>query len=128
MMLFISIDRIYPLPNGRHPKRNNNKFFNQFFFLFFLVLSLLSVIIVRLQSHSTKTIKSTLLSQENIGYKHPHSTFLSKITFWWLTPLLWRGYWEPLELQDLGNLHETDTSRAQYDRFLFIYRSFKVSI
>lgn len=73
-----------------------------------------------------KSIKSTLISTDNIGYKHPHVTFWSKLTFAWLTPLFWKGYWEPLELDDLGQMHESDTCRAQYDRFFFIYRSFKV--
>lgn len=73
-----------------------------------------------------KSIKSTLLDSDNIGYKHPYVTFWSKITFSWIIPVLWKGYCEPLELKDLGYTHESDTCRAQYDRFLFIYRSFKV--
>uniref|UniRef100_A0A182JDM1 Uncharacterized protein n=1 Tax=Anopheles atroparvus TaxID=41427 RepID=A0A182JDM1_ANOAO len=50
---------------------------------------------------------------------------LSKITFHWIVPLLWRGYREPLELENLGSLHEKDTSRYHYDQFLFIYQSYK---
>lgn len=78
------------------------------------------------QSSLTNAVKSTLLPEEHIGYKHSQATFLSKITFFWLTPLIWQGYRDPLELDDLGALHETDTCRAQYDRFHFIYKSFKV--
>uniref|UniRef100_A0A182SB27 Uncharacterized protein n=1 Tax=Anopheles maculatus TaxID=74869 RepID=A0A182SB27_9DIPT len=66
-------------------------------------------------------------SEKKLGYKTPHSPFLSKVTFHWIVPLLWRGYREPLELDDLGNLHEKDTSRYHYDQFLFIYQSYKVS-
>lgn len=69
----------------------------------------------------TKMVKSTLTSDDNIGYKHSQSTFLSKITFFWLTPLIWKGYQDPLELDDLGILHERDACRTQYDRFQFIY-------
>lgn len=65
---------------------------------------------------------------KHIGYKHSHATFWSKITFFWFTPLIWQGYRNPLELDDLGTLHETDTCRTQYDRFNFIYRSFEVCI
>uniref|UniRef100_A0A182TIQ8 Uncharacterized protein n=1 Tax=Anopheles melas TaxID=34690 RepID=A0A182TIQ8_9DIPT len=67
-------------------------------------------------------------SEKKLGYKTPHSPFLSKVTFHWIVPLLWRGYREPLELEDLGNLHEKDTSRYHYDQFLFIYQSYKVSL
>uniref|UniRef100_A0A182LZU1 ABC transmembrane type-1 domain-containing protein n=1 Tax=Anopheles culicifacies TaxID=139723 RepID=A0A182LZU1_9DIPT len=64
-------------------------------------------------------------SEKKLGYKTPHSPFLSKVTFHWIVPLLWRGYREPLELEDLGALHEKDTSRYHYDQFLFIYQSYK---
>lgn len=43
-----------------------------------------------------------------------------------MTSLLWKGFFKPLELTDLGNLAENDTSRYHYDQFLFIYQSFKV--
>lgn len=79
------------------------------------------------QSQLVRAITSKMMESENIGYKHPHATFWSKLTFWWMTPLFWKGYWEPLELEDLGNMHESDTCRSQYDRFLFIYRSSEVS-
>lgn len=89
--------------------------------MWFFLFSLLA-----LQSSLTNAVKSTLIPDEHIGYKHSQATFLSKITFFWLTPLIWQGYREPLELDDLGTLHETDTCRMQYDRFHFIYKSFKV--
>lgn len=74
----------------------------------------------------SKSYDPTLLSEENISYKNPYSSFLSKTTFWWMTSLLWKGFNKPLELFDLGNLAEDDTSRYHYDQFLFIYQSFKV--
>lgn len=83
----------------------------------------------RPQSSSKLTSKSydpTLISEENISYKNPYSSFFSKTTFWWMTSLLWKGFFKPLELDDLGNLAENDTSRYHYDQFLFIYQSFKV--
>lgn len=79
------------------------------------------------QSASTnKTVKSALEIDEKIGYKHSHAPFVSKLTFCWFTPLLWRGYKDPLEIDDLGNLHESETCRAQYDRFQYVYRSYPV--
>lgn len=92
-----------------------NSFIN-FFSLFFF------------QSNLTNVVKSTLIPDEKIGYMHSQATFLSKITFFWLTPLILQGYRNPLELDDLGTLHESDTCRTQYDRFHFIYKSFEVCI
>uniref|UniRef100_A0A1I8P9M9 ATP-binding cassette sub-family C member Sur n=1 Tax=Stomoxys calcitrans TaxID=35570 RepID=A0A1I8P9M9_STOCA len=63
---------------------------------------------------------------EKIGYKHTLATFYSKACFWWLTPLLWFGYMEPLELEDLGQMRVEDSARAHYDRFLLIYKTAKV--
>lgn len=65
----------------------------------------------------------TINWSECIGYKHPQLTFLSRVSFWWLTPLLWRGWWKPLELEDLGNLSEEDTCRYHYDKFLINCRT-----
>lgn len=75
---------------------------------------------------TSKSCDPTLVSKENISYKNPYSSFMSKTTFWWITPLLWKGFFKPLEQSDLGNLSETDSSRHHYDQFLFIYQSFKV--
>ncbi|XP_030561712.1 ATP-binding cassette sub-family C member Sur isoform X1 [Drosophila novamexicana] len=58
---------------------------------------------------------------DRIGYKHTLATFYSKSCFWWLTSLLWLGYKEPLELEDLGHMRLEDSARAHYDRFLYIY-------
>uniref|UniRef100_A0A8D2LSH2 Multidrug resistance-associated protein 1 n=1 Tax=Varanus komodoensis TaxID=61221 RepID=A0A8D2LSH2_VARKO len=38
------------------------------------------------------------------------ASFLSKITFWWITGLLVRGYRKPLELKDLWSLNKEDMS------------------
>lgn len=64
----------------------------------------------------------------NQGFCKGKSTFLSKLTFWWLMPLLWNGFFEPLELNDLGNLPEKETSRFHYDQFLFIFSKYCGSI
>ncbi|XP_049279530.1 ATP-binding cassette sub-family C member Sur isoform X2 [Anopheles funestus] len=77
------------------------------------------------QNTGRRHVSSIMSSEKKLGYKTPHSPFLSKVTFHWIVPLLWRGYREPLELDDLGNLHEKDTSRYHYDQFLFIYQSYK---
>ncbi|XP_065358147.1 ATP-binding cassette sub-family C member Sur [Calliphora vicina] len=63
---------------------------------------------------------------DKIGYRHTLATFYSKACFWWLTPLLWFGYKEPLELEDLGQMRVEDSARAHYDRFLLIYKTAKV--
>jgi len=43
-------------------------------------------------------------------YLHPVSNLLSQATFNWLNPLLWRGYWKPLEQEDLGPIPATEKS------------------
>ncbi|KFB49204.1 sulfonylurea receptor/ abc transporter [Anopheles sinensis] len=77
------------------------------------------------QNSGRRHVSSIMSGEKRLGYKTPHSPFLSKITFHWIVPLLWRGYREPLELESLGSLHEKDTSRYHYDQFLFIYQSYK---
>lgn len=64
---------------------------------------------------------------DRIGYKHTLATFYSKTCFWWLNSLLWLGYKEPLELEDLGHMRLEDSARAHYDRFLYIYTEKVVS-
>lgn len=66
---------------------------------------------------------STEHLQQNQNFSKRKSTLLSKLTFWWLTPLLWQGFWEPLELDDFGKLPEKETARFHYDQFLFIYHN-----
>ncbi|CAO1396998.1 unnamed protein product [Diamesa serratosioi] len=93
-----------------------------------LILTIVDASTIYLENLTSITSKScdpTLLSKENISYKNPYSTFLSKMTFWWISSLIWNGFWRPLELNDLGNLAENNTCRYHYDQFLFIYQSFK---
>ncbi|ETN61558.1 hypothetical protein AND_006763 [Anopheles darlingi] len=78
-----------------------------------------------IRNSGRRHVSSIMSNERKLGYKTPHSPFLSKITFHWIVPLLWRGYREPLELESLGALHEKDTSRYHYDQFLFIYQSYK---
>jgi hypothetical protein len=48
------------------------------------------------------------------------------MTFWWMSSLLWKGFFKALELNDLGNLAENDSACFHYDQFLFIYQGTKV--
>ncbi|RLU19415.1 hypothetical protein DMN91_007972 [Ooceraea biroi] len=56
-------------------------------------------------------------------YVHSASPFLSRITFHWVTDLLSRGYHAPLELHDLGQLPDEETTRNQFERFRDIYET-----
>ncbi|XP_012055355.1 PREDICTED: ATP-binding cassette sub-family C member Sur [Atta cephalotes] len=60
------------------------------------------------------------------SYVHSTSPFLSKITFHWMTDLLLRGYHTPLELHDLGQLPDENTTRNQFERFRDIYETEKL--
>lgn len=62
------------------------------------------------------------------SYVHSTSPFLSKITFHWVTDLLLRGYHMPLELHDLGQLPDEETTRNQFERFRDIYETERVTI
>ncbi|XP_062999664.1 ATP-binding cassette sub-family C member 6 isoform X2 [Elgaria multicarinata webbii] len=38
------------------------------------------------------------------------ASFASKITFWWLAGLIWKGYWKPLQTEDLWSLAKENSS------------------
>ncbi|XP_019618609.1 PREDICTED: multidrug resistance-associated protein 1-like [Branchiostoma belcheri] len=50
------------------------------------------------------------------------SSFLSRITFWWFTPLLMLGYKRPLKSTDLYPLKEEDTSQQLVPKFYHLWR------
>jgi len=62
------------------------------------------------------------------SYVHSASPFLSRITFHWVTDLLSRGYHAPLELHDLGQLPDEETTRNQFERFRDIYEAERVTV
>ncbi|CAB3372321.1 Hypothetical predicted protein [Cloeon dipterum] len=54
-------------------------------------------------------------------YKHASASLLSQATFCWLTPLLWRGAANPLELTDLGKLPKDEATDKCYQAFHHLY-------
>jgi len=60
--------------------------------------------------------------QEKVGEltpsKEPLASLFSLATFGWINPLIWRGYFHPLELKDVWNLREDDLS-------VFVIASFR---
>ncbi|RVE50110.1 hypothetical protein evm_005316 [Chilo suppressalis] len=62
-------------------------------------------------------------SNHNVLYKHNDTHFYSKITFFWINVLLWRGYESPIEEDDLGDLPDDEKSNIFYERFKRIYNS-----
>ncbi|XP_020299812.1 ATP-binding cassette sub-family C member Sur [Pseudomyrmex gracilis] len=60
------------------------------------------------------------------SYVHSVSPFVSRITFYWVTGLLSRGYRASLELHDLGQLPDEETARNQFERFRDIYETEKL--
>ncbi|XP_067675074.1 multidrug resistance-associated protein 1-like [Haliotis asinina] len=48
------------------------------------------------------------------------SSFLSRITFWWMTRLLLRGYRKSLTEADVDNIHPALSSASNMPRFLFL--------
>lgn len=44
--------------------------------------------------------------------------FLSKMTFWWLNPLMKKGYVKPLEEKDVPQMGQVDQAESRYSLFL----------
>ncbi|KAG8334859.1 hypothetical protein J6590_081006 [Homalodisca vitripennis] len=59
---------------------------------------------------------------QNESYRHHEACWYSRITFYWLTPLLRLGYRRPLEMEDLGQLPERETAATQFQLFNNIYQ------
>nr|CAD7415628.1 unnamed protein product [Timema poppensis] len=59
------------------------------------------------------------------GYRHATAHLFSQATFSWLTGLLWVGYCSPLEIEDLGQLPEEETTERQLNLFNCIYEKEK---
>ncbi|XP_075755486.1 ATP-binding cassette sub-family C member 6 isoform X3 [Pelodiscus sinensis] len=45
------------------------------------------------------------------------ASFVSKITFWWFSGLVWKGYWQPLEADDLWSLMKENSSEEIVSQF-----------
>uniref|UniRef100_A0A8D9AUF0 ATP-binding cassette sub-family C member 8 n=7 Tax=Cacopsylla melanoneura TaxID=428564 RepID=A0A8D9AUF0_9HEMI len=58
-------------------------------------------------------------------YVHDSSTWYSRVTFFWLVPLLRLGYNTPLELENLGQLPAREKSSVQYEKFRALYNAKK---
>ncbi|KAH8701779.1 putative ABC bile acid transporter [Talaromyces proteolyticus] len=58
-------------------------------------------------SITTRRGNKTVLLQHEDGLEPPHQPYaslLSLVTFSWLDPMIWKGYYQPLELDDVWNL------------------------
>ncbi|XP_073944088.1 sulfonylurea receptor isoform X3 [Choristoneura fumiferana] len=72
-----------------------------------------------------KDQKSSTDNLSDVTYLHNDSHFYSKISFYWLNPLLYRGYVSPLEQDDLGELPEVEKSIKHYTKLKRIYNNQK---
>lgn len=61
------------------------------------------------------------LKREFYSYKHENAHWYSRITFFWLLPLLKMGYKHPLEMEDLGKLPISESSMEQFAYFTETY-------
>ncbi|XP_072943840.1 ATP-binding cassette sub-family C member Sur [Epargyreus clarus] len=64
---------------------------------------------------------------DNITYRHNKTHFFSKISFFWLNSLLYRGYETGLEQDDLGELPEEERSNKYYQKFKRIYNKQEIT-
>ncbi|XP_061829744.1 multidrug resistance-associated protein 1 [Nerophis lumbriciformis] len=53
----------------------------------------------------------------------PGASFLSKITFWWITRMMMRGYRHPLEEKDLWSLNPEDCSQKVVPRLVHCWNT-----
>ncbi|KPJ15035.1 Canalicular multispecific organic anion transporter 2 [Papilio machaon] len=68
-------------------------------------------------------------TKDNVTYKHNETHFFSKITFFWLNPLLYKGYCETThDEDDFGELPDDEKSSTIYARFKRIYQKYKQSM
>ncbi|KAM3826474.1 ATP-binding cassette sub-family C member 6 [Vipera latastei] len=44
------------------------------------------------------------------------ASFVSKVTYWWLARLIWKGYWTPLQPEDLWSLARENSSEEIVDK------------
>ena len=75
---------------------------------------------------STSQSKSPTDDRQEEVYSHSSVSLLSQATFWWLTPLLWKGAAKPLELSDLGKLPKEEGTERCYHTFNQCYEALKV--
>nr|CAD7459033.1 unnamed protein product [Timema tahoe] len=72
-------------------------------------------------------LQVTEIEQPTRGYRHATAHLVSQATFSWLTGLLWVGYCSPLEIEDLGQLPEEETTERQLHIFNCIYEKEKAT-
>ena len=60
-------------------------------------------------------------------YLQGYTNLMSGVFFWWMNWLFGKGYKEPLELEDLGDLSKVHTTVYQRNKFTKVLREEKVS-
>ncbi|URE12441.1 ABC transporter C family member [Musa troglodytarum] len=78
------------------------------------------------QENSEESIYAPLNSKYSAKSSHlvelitpfSHAGFLSRVSFWWLNPLMKQGYKKPLEERDVPQLGELDSAESLYSLFL----------
>ena len=78
------------------------------------------------QQRRRKSYEAGEVDLKNVKYLHHYSTLPSRISFYWLTPLLWLGYKQPLEEEDLGELPPEESTNRQFQRFYEHYEAEQV--
>ncbi|XP_016766887.2 ATP-binding cassette sub-family C member Sur isoform X2 [Apis mellifera] len=72
----------------------------------------------------TRRRRRYLIERETRGrtvYKHTKAPFFNKITFQWMIDLLSKGYKRYLDIHDLGQLPEEESTRKQFGKFRKVY-------
>jgi len=69
------------------------------------------------ESSDTTQLKKDLQMEVEVGIPRPSTNIISKLTFWWVTPLIRLASSRPLQHNDLWHLPKYLTAEYNYPRF-----------
>ncbi|CAG7720775.1 unnamed protein product [Allacma fusca] len=88
--------------------------------------SLAALLVHTFYVHTRKALHQKVgIDLKNVKYLHSYSTLLSRVSFYWLTPLLCLGYRQPLEEEHLGELPPEEGTVHQFERFYEYFQAEK---
>uniref|UniRef100_A0A8C0ISY5 ABC-type glutathione-S-conjugate transporter n=1 Tax=Chelonoidis abingdonii TaxID=106734 RepID=A0A8C0ISY5_CHEAB len=82
-----------------------------------LVLALFPLTICGLGSLAISTYETCLFFLSQNPCPELGASFVSKITFWWFSGLVWKGYQQPLQADDLWSLMKENSSEEIVSQF-----------
>ncbi|XP_036369028.1 ATP-binding cassette sub-family C member 9-like isoform X4 [Octopus sinensis] len=94
------------------------------------ILIFVEMDVLRVQKYAFFQEPCPVHSPEELAYLkyiQPYVSFLSKITFWWITDLIRKGFRHVIELHNLGKLPMTEKSTYNYKKIWISFENNKQS-